>query len=213
MDHKVASDNKRTEIFAFFQDFINPFSTLSYEIEITEFYSYIKDKQLKFYNSFMFIIMKSCNNIKEFRYRIKDGKIIEYKNVGLLFSYLNEEEDLIIKEIEYTESFKEFGERILEIKSSSTKNKTPEEKSKDDFIVISSTPWISFTGYVPALRNKNAGAPIILWGKFYKNYENKMLLPISLTKHHGLVDGLHIAKLNKEIDKNISLFIKEDHFI
>lgn len=77
-----------------------------------------------------------------------------------------------------------------------------------DKIFISSLPWLSYTALINPTPIPADSNPRITWRKYFEENE-KILLPLSVLCHHGLVDGLHIAKfyeiLNKEIETLINL--------
>ena len=69
---------------------------------------------------------------------------------------------------------------------------------REDVIRYSSIPWFSFSEMKHAVSFKNGDSvPSISTGKLIDT-NGKMLLPISICAHHGLMDGKHIAQfLNK----------------
>ena len=206
MKYRIVADKKRKELLDYFQHSLNPFGTLSYEIDITNFYKNVKNKQLKFYSSFLFVILTSCNSIKEFRYRIKEQKIIEYLNIGISYTSLENETDLCFNTVEWTENFGKFYESAMKLKSEKRTRNIVARNEREDVVIASGAPFITFTAYQPIIKNKNFAVPQIIWGKFYKNCPNKIQLPISITTHHGLVDGVHIGNLNEEIQKRMAFF-------
>ena len=69
---------------------------------------------------------------------------------------------------------------------------------REDVIRYSSIPWFSFSEMKHAVSFKNGDSvPRISTGKLIDT-NGKMLLPISICAHHGLMDGKHVAQfLNK----------------
>lgn len=69
---------------------------------------------------------------------------------------------------------------------------------REDVIRYSSIPWFTFSEMKHAVSFKNGDSvPRISTGKLIDT-NGKMLLPISICAHHGLMDGKHIAQfLNK----------------
>lgn len=69
-----------------------------------------------------------------------------------------------------------------------------ENSGRRDVIHYSTVPWISFT----ALTHERNFAmpdsiPKMTFGKYFKE-GNRLLLPLSINGHHGLMDGYHIGQ-------------------
>jgi len=73
-----------------------------------------------------------------------------------------------------------------------------ENSGRLDVIHYSTIPWISFTALTHE-RNftRPDSIPKITFGKYFKE-NNRLLLPLSVNGHHGLMDGMH-AGLHFEI--------------
>jgi chloramphenicol O-acetyltransferase type A len=96
----------------------------------------------------------------------------------------------------YTADFSAFrasaADKIEQVKA--RPRLSEEDQDRDDLIFMTSIPWISFTSLShPIHMNPVDSVPRIAWGKF--NTEGDGLkMPISVQGHHGLMDGLHVAK-------------------
>lgn len=65
---------------------------------------------------------------------------------------------------------------------------------RDDFVFISSLPWIRFTGVDHTMSLKKEDAiPRISWGKFYA-VKKRIQLPYIIQVNHIFVDGLHLGR-------------------
>ena len=62
-----------------------------------------------------------------------------------------------------------------------------------DVIHYSSIPWVKFTGLTHARSfTFPDSVPKISFGKC-ANVDGRMVMPVSVNAHHGLVDGLHVG--------------------
>ena len=68
----------------------------------------------------------------------------------------------------------------------------------DNRIVLTHLPWLSFTGIQHPYAPANASIPAISTGRSFRQDGNDML-PIAVQAHHALVDGLHVARLLKQL--------------
>lgn len=67
---------ERREHYHYYRNFIKTRYNLNGDIDITELLSQTKEKRLRFYPVFIFIIMKAVNETKEFRMSLdKDGNL------------------------------------------------------------------------------------------------------------------------------------------
>jgi len=69
-----------------------------------------------------------------------------------------------------------------------------EKTSRTDVIHYSSIPWIKFTALTHARHNaREDSVPKISFGQ-YREKNDKLLMPVSVTVHHGLMDGYHVGQ-------------------
>ena len=67
-------------------------------------------------------------------------------------------------------------------------------------IHYSAVPWLVFTDMKhPTNMRSGDSVPKISTGKYFREGE-KLLLPVSVTCHHGLMDGYHVAKFIEILD-------------
>lgn len=83
-----------------------------------------------------------------------------------------------------------------------------EEEEALDKIFISTLPWLSYTAMINPVPIPADSNPRITWGKYFTQ-ENRVLLPVSVLCHHGLVDGLHISQFYDCLDRQMELIVKQ----
>lgn len=209
MNFKLVEDKNRISAYNLFSKYMFPFISVTYELDITDLIIKAKEKGYKFSQCFNFILMQACNNVKEFRYRIKDDRLIEYDKVAIATTSLSADMNLSFLYIGYTEDFEIFLESFR--RQINSKNKDEDIASIDDYldaIYTSCFPWISYTGLITPIKSKNFSIPTITYGKFFK-HDNVTRMPITIQVHHGLVDGYHLGLLNNQILKYLESFCKE----
>lgn len=186
---------KRKNHYLYFKDFSNPNYTISANLDITKLYQYVKLNQQSFFASMLYYVMNAINQIPEFRTRIHQDKVVMYDVIHPSYTVLSEEELFHFVNSFYLEDKEAFLNQVdLDIDHAKIHGSLEEDKAKDDLVYISSLPWITFTQVTHAEDiNNPISIPKITWGKFYKE-KNKVLIPISITCHHALVDGVHIGK-------------------
>jgi chloramphenicol O-acetyltransferase type A len=97
--------------------------------------------------------------------------------------------------VEYCEAFPKFRTNAEDrIERSRQKADIDTDEGRHDLLYVTSIPWISFTGVTHAMRTHPSDSiPRIAWGKYFES-NGRIMLPLSVSAHHALVDGLHIGK-------------------
>lgn len=185
-----------------FREFDYPHINICANVDITEFYRYIKEKEYPFYISILYVVTKTANSIKEFRYRIRKDELIEHDFVSPAFTVMNSKEIFGYCTAKFTEEFKDFkASATSEIEKAEKNISIESESSCDDVIYTTSIPWVSFTSIThPIQMNPVDSIPRIAWGKFFEE-NGKIMLPLSVQVHHSLADGVHIGMYFKTIQE------------
>ena len=206
--HYIDPENwKRSKHFEFFRKFKNPHFNICTDLDITNTYTFSKINKISLASTVLFAVMKTCNHLEEFRYRIKGKKIKVHDVVHPGITVLADEDVYSNCIINYKESFREFlNEYSLAVIQAKKKIIVGEgQKRRDDLIFISALPWISFTSVTnPMSGNPADSIPRIIWGKQFRR-EGKILMPFSVQVNHCLMDGVHVAKFYFKLTE----FLKE----
>ena len=199
----------RKDHFMHFSKMDYPQFNICMDIDISNFLIYTKSKRLSFYYSMIYAVSQVLNTIDNFKYRIRDGKVILHEKIHPSFTYINKDAnddlfkiitvDLVDDMAEFEKAAKETSEKQKNLFDSTTSS------YRDDLIYITCIPWITFTHVShPITLNKCDSVPRISWGKYYKCGE-KTMLPFSVQVNHALADGFHVGKY---IEK-LQLYIDE----
>lgn len=195
----------RKDHFEFFYKMDYPQYNICMDLDITHFVTFCKKEKLPFYYSMIYAVIKIVNESVNFKYRIRDGKVVLHDLIHPSFTEMDDTiSDDLFKMVtaEYTENINEFV-RATESENANQKTYFAPLKliGRDDLIYITCIPWISFTHISHTISlNKNDAVPRISWGKYYCNGD-KILLPFSVQVHHGLVDGIHVGKYVEKLQK------------
>lgn len=188
---------KRKEHFNFFYRMDYPHFNICANIDATKFLDYVKANEILFYYAMVYASTYAANAVENFRYRIREGKVILHDKIHAAFTDLDENEGDLFKlvTVEMKDDLLEFVKYTEEkSRKQSAYFNLNELAGRDDLIYITCIPWISFTHISHTISlNKNDSAPRISWGKYF--FENdKVLLPFSVQVNHALVDGIHIGE-------------------
>ncbi len=186
----------RKEQFNFFLEYDNPFFGLTQNIDVTRLLEYTRLKGHSFFAAYLYISQLMVNKIPEFRYRLSDGKLLDYPIVSAGSTILKKNNVFTFCYFEYMDSFPAFEAHVLaQIEACSH----PESKLLDhdhDLAQIhySVIPWVHFTGLThPRNYGTDDSIPKIVFGK-YSIQNGVANLPVSVEAHHSLMDGFHMGQ-------------------
>lgn len=197
---------KRKEHFEFFHRMDYPQYNICANIDVTHFLKVVKERGFNFYYAMMFAATETANQIPNFRYRIRDGKVVLHDKLHPTFTEMNSKDDDLFKYV-----FVDMGDNIEEFVNAAKEKAEKqtcyfdfkEENNRDDLIYFTCLPWISFTQMTHTVSlNRDDAVPRISWGKYFGE-NGKTLLPFSVQVNHALVDGIHVGKYFEELQKNI----------
>lgn len=197
----------RKEHFRFFSSCDEPLFGIVADIDVTDGYKFCREKDIPFFLYYHFKSITAVNQIEVFRYRIENSEVFIYDTIHVTTTVSRTDNTFAFAFIPFTGSFKEFTElakaEIEKIRNSTGIGIT-ENTGRSDVIHFSTVPWISFTGVTHARNYKyHDSVPKITFGKyFHKN--NRLIMPVSINVHHGLMDGYHVGKFLELLEQLIN---------
>lgn len=188
---------KRKEHFQFFDQFDEPFFGINSEIDVSIAYHFCKENNISFFLFYLFQATKAVNLTDEFRYRIEDGKVFDYHTIHVTATIGRADNTFAFSFMPYSGNFDEFvaaAKKEIEEVGNSSGLRFNEDAKRNDVIHFSSIPWISFKAISHARSfGYKDSVPKITFGKFHET-NGKLLMPVSIHAHHGLMDAYHLAK-------------------
>lgn len=205
--HKIDIDQwNRKNTYYFFINTEVPRYLMTFELDVTNFYAYVKRNKYSFYLSFIFQVMQVMNEIENFKYRFIDGEPYLLDSTHPSFTdSIEGSENFKIVTVLMEENMKTFIEKA---KQTSLKQGTKfidlDMEKRNDLVYITTFPWAKFTQVSHAHNIDMFDAiPKLVWGKF-EELNNKLLMPFSIEVHHAFVDGLHVGKLINLLQQKIN---------
>ncbi|MEG0367020.1 MAG: CatA-like O-acetyltransferase [Coprobacillus sp.] len=185
-----------------FRNSVEPAFCVTFEADITNFKSKIKEQGLSFTMAMVFAVCKCANEIEAFRYRFLDEQVVLFDKIDTAFTYLNKETELFkVVNVPFIDDIDEYCKISLKIAQEQKEYFTG--PLGNDVFQCSPIPWVTYTHISHTNSGKKDNAtPLFDWGKYYEK-DGKIILPISVQAHHSFVDGLHIGQF---VDKIQSFF-------
>ncbi|MGI9056703.1 MAG: CatA-like O-acetyltransferase [Pyrinomonadaceae bacterium] len=186
--------NRKTT-YEFFKDYDDPFFNITANLDVTALSDFCKQNALSLSLANLFYSLQTANEIREFRLRLFDDRVIEFDKIHATQTILNEDETFSFCYFEANENIFEFNETGKEAVENYKKLKTFDvENDRLDLLYFSVIPWISFTSFKHAVRSDNKQTvPRMVFGRMFDDGKRKKI-PHSVEVHHALVDGFHVGK-------------------
>lgn len=195
---------KRKEHFEFFSKYDNPFFGIVSEVDCTRGYEISKRDEVSFFAYYLHRSILAVNRVEELRLRMHDGKLVSFENIHAASTIGREDGTFGFSFVEFSPDFNLFNEGLqkeIAIVRNSTGLGAGRNSERLDVIHYSSLPWIRFTGVTyPRNFNTNDTVPKITFGKSFEE-GNRRKMAVSIEAHHGMADGIHIARFLDEFQK------------
>ena len=184
----------RKEHFEFFCTFEEPFFGITTPIDMTIAYEKAKAVQIPFFVYYLHKTIAAVNQVENFRYRIEGNEVVLYDEIDASSTIMREDKTFGFSFMKFNEDIHEFNTIVQkEIERIQTTTGILTREYTENIIHFSAVPWVNFTGLT---HSRNFGVadscPKISYGKVVEENEKKSMV-ISVTAHHGLVDGYHIG--------------------
>lgn len=204
----------RGQMFYYFSKVAPTGFSMTVELDITHMRNILKEKKLKFFPAYLWVVTKSLNQQIEFKTAMKEEKPGYYDVLTPLYATFHEDDNTIsFMWTEFGENFLEFYENYMENQLKygehhgvlAQNDRMPPENS----YTISVIPWVKFEHFaIHSYQDKPYYFPSVEAGKFYEK-DGKMMLPLSITCHHATTDGYHVNKWLETLQYAIDHFEEE----
>ena len=190
----------RTAHFEFFSKFDEPFFGITTPIDCTIAYQNSKNIEIPFFVYYLHKTLVAINKIDNFRLRIEGENVVLYDEINASATIMLEDKTFGFSFMKYQEDIHEF--KIMAQTEIQRIQNTPgilTREYPENIIHFSAVPWINFTGLTHS-RNYSISdsCPKISFGKLMEE-NGKKTMALSVTAHHGLLDGYHIGLFVEEL--------------
>ncbi|AXI99767.1 chloramphenicol O-acetyltransferase type A [Cyclonatronum proteinivorum] len=191
----------RRPVFELYNNYRQPDFNLTGRIEVTGLYKSCKSAGIPFSTALLYLSVQIANSIPEFRLRVTGDEVRLYDFLHCGCTELDENENLRFTyySFEKGESLPDFAARYPRGTAASrtvTPGTSTDRDLELDLLFHTIIPWFSFTG-LRHPRNETDGIgsiPRIAFGKYEADSQGRLMMPVSVEAHHGLMDGLHVCR-------------------
>ena len=190
----------RRKHFDIFRGFDHPHISVSVRIDVTTLWQQRRQLGASPTTALVYVLTKAANRVPELRQRIRGEQVVEHDVIHPLIPILGNEEMFTPCCLTYDACFSDFTagakKRIAEAKDHVSLDEWLYDQDgnlkRDDLLSITIIPWFSPTS-LSLTRPSGDSIPLLSYGKVLRNGD-RFELPVSIDFHHGLVDGLHVAR-------------------
>ena len=186
-----------------FSRFNSPFFNICADVDVTRLVAYTKANNISYFQAAFFMALKTINLIENFRLRLKGGEIFLFDKIDGSAPILREDgETFNYCVLDYFPDFPPFEKNAKKIIAAAKKAKTINPGSmRIDIIHSSIIPWVAFHSFEHAKKSGTEDScPKIVMGKYFTEGE-KIKMPLSVSGHHALMDGVHVGLYFKKIQE------------
>jgi chloramphenicol O-acetyltransferase type A len=192
----------RRDHFLLFSGYDYPHFSMCANVDLTAFYPVLKERGISFTVATVYVLARVANEIPEFRYRIRSGKVVEHDIVHPGITLLTGGDVFSFVWFDYAADFSLFAagaaERVAAAREGSSLEYDPEQ---DDGLYMTAIPWVSFTSFMhPLPLSPPDSVPRFAWGRFFEEGE-LLKMPLSVQAHHALMDGLHMGRYYAQVQE------------
>jgi chloramphenicol O-acetyltransferase type A len=189
----------RRDHFKFFGAYDHPHFSMCANVDVTAFRPAVRQRGHSLTVSIVYALARVSNEIPEFRYRIREGGVVEHESVDPAVTILVDEDTFSFCVFDYVDDFSIFAagasERIAYVKE----HPWVDTVVRDNYLYMTAIPWVSFTSFMhPVNLEQKDSVPRFAWGKFFEE-DDLLKMPLNVQAHHALMDGVHMGKFYTEV--------------
>ena len=201
----------RGQMFYYFSKMVPTGYSLTVDMDVTELRQTLKEKGLKFFPAYLWLITKHLNGREEFKIAEKDGILGYFDTLTPLYASFHEDDHTFsLMWTEYSDSFPQFYQAYMENQERFGDRHgvlcQPQTPPPANAYTVSCIPWVNFTHFaVHSYENKPYYFPSVEAGKMVER-AGRLYMPLSITCHHATTDGYHIKCFLESLQEDMRRF-------
>lgn len=177
--------------------------SMTAEIDVTDFLAAVREKGYKFYPAMMWAVTAAVNCREELRMgRDAEGNPGIWDQLWPYYAHFHPEDQGVVKLVtafswdcgEFCRRFQEDLERYADKRWFEVDDVPP------NVFDLSCLPWTHYKNFdIHVFDDGTYLGPIIVWGKYEKNAQGRINLPLTLNIHHAAADGYHLCRFFDDV--------------
>lgn len=189
----------RLSHYSYFRSLPQPHLSLTFEVDAVNLMEGLKPSETSLHDAVMFSIMAAANSVPELRTRFRgavgEDEVVEHESVHASTTVPMDGDRFAFCEVDFTPDWPSFAGAAAAAKEAAVNQSELADNTAgtDMWIYLSCLPWLRFTGMSVPLEGPDDCIPRVIWGRISRTSEG-WRMPVGITAHHALVDGVHIAR-------------------
>ncbi|MGG4496451.1 type A chloramphenicol O-acetyltransferase [Brevibacillus reuszeri] len=204
--HRIDLDSwNRKPYFDHYLNQVRCTFSMTANIDLTELLPLLREKKVKLYPAFLYMVTQAVNAHREFRTTYDaEGHLGYWEKMIPSYTFFHQDDQTFSSICtDFIDDFYLFYENYTADMKMYGDNKGIVAKAMEPpyTFPVSCIPWVSFTGFnLNIFGDGQYLLPIITSGKYFEQ-EGKTLLPVSLQVHHAVCDGYHASLFMNDLQK------------
>lgn len=211
MFHKIDQNSwPRAQIYYYFSQMAPTGFSITVDVDVTKLVHAVKQKGIKFFPAYVWLVTNNLNKQVDFKYAIKDDALGYYDTLNPLYPAWHENtRTFSLMWTEYSDDFQTFYTGYIDNQRKYGENQgilcRPDLPPANAY-TVSAVPWIDFKHLaIHSYENKPYYFPSIEAGKYHEE-KDRLLMPLSVTCHHATTDGYHISEFIRCLQEGMDQF-------
>jgi chloramphenicol O-acetyltransferase type A len=199
----------RREVFYYFTKLAPARLSFTVDVDITETRCALKERNIKFFPAYLWIVTKAINADEAFRVAYLKDTLGIYETLAPLFPIFHEDDHTAsLMWLPYTSAFSQFCDKYMETMELYGVNhgamSIRGQITPPNCFGVSSVPWLNYSHFSLTISPDIPNFfPAITSGKYVEKNE-RLMMPISITAHHATVDGWQISQFFEKVQYNFT---------
>lgn len=195
------SADRRKAHYDYFRTMANPYASVTVNCDITHLRETVCQKSLPMFLTVLYCAANAANDVPELRRRIRGETAVEYDSCDSSHTVALPDGTYCYCRLDCRRPFAEFIPYALEkVQQAKRTPSIDDGNDADSLLFVTTLPWISFTSVSLPTPSPADSNPRITFGRFFEQ-DGRILMPVSLTVHHALADGRHMAAFFETFDR------------
>lgn len=188
--------SSRQSHIAFFGGYDVPVINITAFCETADFVTPAKACALPPFAILLHALGRASLDIPQFRSRLREGVLETIERLTLSYTILGAQDDLNFSSLPYEADIDRFVGGYLKDRAEARAATDLRLVSMEHraYLFVTCLPWLSFTSIQHPIGDlRDCSIPLVAAGRFERRGA-RLRFPLAVQAHHGLVDGLHIAR-------------------
>ena len=198
-------NDPRRAHFDYFRSLPYPYVGVTQAVDVTALVQFCRAQGVSFYLTMLHAAALAADGVPEFRRRIRDGRIVEYDRCPTSHTELLENGAYCYCTVHHHLPFGEYMQQAEAARQRARRAASiEEEEDAESMYFVSALPWLHYTSLIQPVAGGDESNPRITWGKYEKDAQGRLMLPVTVLVHHALADGLHLARFYEQLAHRIA---------